>query len=185
MRKDRGLSLVETVLTLLLLGLFIVIVSDITKKIAQSQTLSRDHARSLELITVILPLIESEILAAVQVVTPTGANSTTLTLRTLPYLETEADMGSTRLTMPLPSNGQVPLPADANWTVMDTSLLKTVLFDLQGGWLRRTYGTASPVKMGELSGFQTSLLPNQTYRISLLTRVGARDLTLTGVVFKP
>lgn len=181
-RSVRGLTLTEVVVTILLVGLFIVILSDLTTRLNAANAQSDRKSQLLELLQTVTAELKNEIEGAVAVVEPSGTTGTTLELDTLPFQQTFSTASSPRL----PSPPVVPAPAwGPPWLPNNPAHQVRVVYSRVDGFLQRSYDGGPAIRLAEVEDFSTSLARPGVYQFSLVVKQSAGSQRLKGVVYKP
>jgi hypothetical protein len=176
-----GLSLAEVMVTLLLVGLVIIVLSDLTLRVGAANTQSRQHAESLELIQHGLEQIRTDFLSAFQVINPSGLNATTIDLQSMKFADTVPQLPPATGRLIKPVNFGVP----PSWNPLDPAHTIRVLYDVSGGELRRTVGTAAPKILTKVEDFKASRVRSNFYEVRIKVLEKTRPVELKAVVYKP
>ena len=174
--RARGLSLLESLITMLLIGAFLVIASDLTIRFSAANSQSREVAQSLEIVNSVISQMKSDIMGAYRVNKPNALAQNTVELSVFKREETMASPTSRRL--------KLPVPLAASWQIGAAIDLTSVKYDQSGGWIRRSYASAA-MNMGEVKDFKASLLRPGVFEVRLTIETTGRTQDLVGLVYKP
>jgi hypothetical protein len=170
--------MIEVMITLALVGIFIVALSDMTLRVGAAGANSAEHGRLLTQIDSVLNKIKIDISSAYKVVAPTGVDESNLLLDTIPYNKTLPGPSGSRLLVD-------PYAPTVPFDPLNPTDLVSLEYRLDSGVLQSKMGTEPSTSLGPLDEFRTSLVGTGLYEIRLVFRTDTKRHELRGVVFRP
>lgn len=164
-RKRTGLTLVEVLVALALLGLVIGLVADVASRYSKVLLFSQEKDKASQAITAIQELV-AEVEQCAKVLAPTGTGESVLRL-----VKVKADS---------------PLRNDdlENWRPYRPSDQETVEYLLSGtDILRSQPSVETTILLNDANGFATSLQTNRSIKIEISVKKGEEVKTFTGLGF--
>jgi len=140
-RLPKGLTLLESLLTVFLVGLTLVIISDLTTSLRKSSGVSSKKARYFEAMGSVLNTIRAEIQEAVEITVPLSGN-------TADRLESKRFLPEHIVAGPNPARLEWPLPSPRyGWDPKDSAYLGTAGLSINNSMLTQTRvdGTTLPL----------------------------------------
>lgn len=176
-RHRAGLTLVEALITVTLIGVFMVILSDLTIGLGKASVQSSQRARTLEVLQNVLDGIRRDLMLATRVVEPaSGASAGRLVLERLPREEMRPSSTSARLPEPVPSA--------ARWSAVDPAMVQTVTYQVTGGELERALTDVPPENLAQVKSLNISAREPGLYDVVLVVEEKLTDHRLKTVVHK-
>lgn len=172
-KRPAGFGLVETLLTLLLFVVVLVVIADLTNGFRKMVRHSEGRNRSIRAMRVAVSQIRADLGAATLVLQPSSGPSDVLEVQRL----------EPTLSPRLPA--VVPSTPPNSWNILDPNHLYTIRYDRVDGGLTRKVNGQSVRLMGDLRAFQVESTGSDQYTIRLTVQEQARDVLVTTRVTRP
>jgi type II secretory pathway component PulJ len=175
--RPAGVTLLEALITLALVGLFLVVVSDLTSGLGRAQRLSDDRGKTLQALATVCGRISEDLRAASSVVEPESTSSSQLVVRRL----AAPGLSSPSARLPFP----VPVPTYyVGWNPLDESYLETVTYRVDADLLTRGAGSDPAEALGPASSLLASVRSQHLYEVVLTLHEHTSEQRLKTVVFR-
>lgn len=173
-----GLTLVETLITMALVGVFLVILSDLTIGLGRASVQSSQRAQTIELMQSVLDGMRRDVMIATKIVEPAaGSSSARLVLERLPRSEISPSPTSARL--------PDPVPRTYRWSAVDPKLVQTVTYSIAGsGDLERSLSGGATESLGRVKELAIVSRDERVYEVRLVVEESLRTHTFKTVVQK-
>lgn len=153
--KRRGVSLIEALLSLLLIGLALAAIAAVVRSAAAVSAFSSGKDSSLQAAQMALLRMRDESLEATSWLAPTASTSAA----ELRFLRLAPDPAG-RLPVP-------PTPAPLTWDPLDPAFQVEVRWFLEAGALKRQLGPSAEVVARDVTGLDTRFLPGGNLEMTL------------------
>ena len=174
----RGFSLLEALIATLMVGFFLVVLSDLTSSLRKVSTNSEEKEASLAVREAFFTSLRTDLSSAVEVVSPSGpADSSSCELSRLkPESLIPSSVAKSRLPLILPTTGGY------TWDPVAKTYCDQIVYDSSGGFLRRKSGSNAAMPLVEVQSFKCSQPQPGLFRVTIERQNRTRVETLVCVV---
>lgn len=175
----KGISLLETILATFLVGLFLIVLSDLTSSLSKISDQANTRESISQILGPVFTLMRADFSQAVKVNRPSGlANSSpSIELQRLkPEALVPTSAARARLPLTLPSaNGYA-------WNPAGPTYLEEVGYELVGTSLRRRVGTWAGSVLAEIQSLRASQPEQGLFEIAVEIEIGSKREVLKCLV---
>jgi hypothetical protein len=165
--------MIETLLTLLLFVVVLIVIADLTNGFRNLIRHSEGRSRTIRALRVAVSQIRSDLGAATAVLQPSGGSSDALEVQRL----------QPALSPRLPAT--VPSTVPKSWNILDPTHLYSIRYNLIEEDLVREVNGQSVRLMTGLRAFEVDSEPANQYTVRLTVKERARDVVITTKVTRP
>ncbi len=170
-RERRGVSLIEAILAIFLVGLFMVVLSDLTSSLSRVNVSASKKETVLQILGPVFTLIRADFSQSVKVNEPSGLSTSRPTIdltRIKPSSLVPASGFAARLPLTLPSANAYA------WNPLAPTHLEGIVYDRTGSSLRRKVGTDPAITLAEVKSLEASQLELGLFEIVIEVETGTK-----------